>query len=343
MGKTYSCDVDGCDMVFSRDFQLRKHRVEHEDSNKLHYCKWPECDFYTLDSRRLKVHFATHTGEKIHNCPDKTQVLGPSGTLEREEACKYTTNDPSMLTKHRVRAHGYIPHPRARSKKTEALEFVFYEATSALTATSDATSHPKKAKRARKQKATVQRSESTQVRAGDTTLDDSLPSTSQEGVSEYEQRNVVSPNATGAGSQAVGFTNSAFEYMAASNPQAHTELLDTDGSKKPTPAPVAPITWAADEPSADVESQYAISPDAGDTTPVGPLQGDFPFDPAINPHLSTFFVEGFASPSTAGTNDPASYNLDPYNFARNSEMNTASAMDSFEGLGWDSLGDLFRL
>jgi len=74
--QTYSCDVDGCGMVFSRDFKLRKHKVKHEDSNRcgypddmtvlnlttidrLSYCEWPKCDFYTLDPKRLVVHFAT--------------------------------------------------------------------------------------------------------------------------------------------------------------------------------------------------------------------------------------------------------------------------------------------
>lgn len=35
--QTYSCDVEGCDKVFSRDYNLRKHKVTHEDPSRCEY------------------------------------------------------------------------------------------------------------------------------------------------------------------------------------------------------------------------------------------------------------------------------------------------------------------
>ena len=35
--QTYSCDFGGCDKVFSREYELKKHNVEHKDSSRYGY------------------------------------------------------------------------------------------------------------------------------------------------------------------------------------------------------------------------------------------------------------------------------------------------------------------
>ena len=63
-------------MIFLQYYQLRKHKVMHEDTdrygylanmtvsnlttvNRSLYWERPKCNFYTLDPRKLEVHFAT--------------------------------------------------------------------------------------------------------------------------------------------------------------------------------------------------------------------------------------------------------------------------------------------
>ncbi|KAF8557169.1 hypothetical protein OG21DRAFT_1494941 [Imleria badia] len=105
MRETYACTFSDCDKVFSRAYELKKHTAEHENPHSVFHC--PRCDFITLTKRSLAVHFANHTGEKDHECPDMIR----SGTLEHR--CDYKTNDPAALTRHRKKIHGYTPRQRA--------------------------------------------------------------------------------------------------------------------------------------------------------------------------------------------------------------------------------------
>ena len=58
------------------------------------------------------------TGEKIHRCPHMISLVDFSGSQAREERCEYRTNDPAALTRHRKKAHGYVPLPN-RSRATK--------------------------------------------------------------------------------------------------------------------------------------------------------------------------------------------------------------------------------
>ncbi|KAG8221698.1 hypothetical protein J3R82DRAFT_1985 [Butyriboletus roseoflavus] len=121
MGETYACTFAKCDKVFSKAYELRKHKATHEDPNSVFYCS--ECDFITLQKKNLAIHFALHTGEKIHKCPDIISFVDFSGSPVREERCKYRTNDPAALSRHRKKAHGYIPPPnRTRMAKATPVD-----------------------------------------------------------------------------------------------------------------------------------------------------------------------------------------------------------------------------
>ncbi|KAF8557164.1 hypothetical protein OG21DRAFT_1494936 [Imleria badia] len=116
MSDIYPCTLAGCGMVFSKAFELKKHRVTHEDPDRVFYC--PECNFITLQRKNLAIHVAIHTGEKIHHCPHTINLVDSFESPAREERCDYRTNDPAALTKHRKKAHGYIPPPnRTRATK----------------------------------------------------------------------------------------------------------------------------------------------------------------------------------------------------------------------------------
>jgi hypothetical protein len=195
------------------------------------------------------------TGEKIHHCPDAIQVLGPSGSLNREERCKYRTNNCSLLTKYRKIAHGYLPHLTASSENTGILEsvFVFHDTPSSRPATTSRVSKPK---RARTPKTAVWRAKSTRTSAAGkvkdstghaetTALDGSLPSTSQQGADEYDRANVELPDATDPSS--TGFTNAASvtpngDMASEAHARVHAELPDRTSSNCNTS--VTPISLA---------------------------------------------------------------------------------------------------
>lgn len=100
----------------------------------------PECDFITLQKKNLGIHLAIQqvylfciftlrmfitlscsTGEKVHECPELVTIVGSSGSMTCKERCKYKTNDPAALTKHRKKIHGYIPPPNRRRAAKAAL------------------------------------------------------------------------------------------------------------------------------------------------------------------------------------------------------------------------------
>ena len=67
--------------------------------------------------------FPCSTGEKIHQCPDILSFVDFSGSSVPKERCEYRTNDPAALSRHRQKAHGYIPPPnRARNAKAAPVD-----------------------------------------------------------------------------------------------------------------------------------------------------------------------------------------------------------------------------
>ena len=250
------------------------------------------------------------TGEKNYDCPDTNKILGPSEALNTEEPCTYSTHDPSLLTKHRKKNHGYIPipHPRAPSKKTGGFEIIIENIPAALVATRNSTSRSSKSKRARKAKAAVPRTKSTRTRvagnsgkvkdssdAEDTALEGSLHSTSRQGADECEGAYVVATDPSSA---------------CITNPTSVTPNEN-----------MASVTHGQ---SVDLESLHAT----GSTTPVAPDQGDALFDLATEIDRRTFPAEWPTSASTTGAYDPTTFNPLWYNPSSNSGINT-SAMDGF--------------
>ena len=73
------------------------------------------------------------TGEKRFTCPDTSRVHDEPGSAAREVQCSYQTNDRSLLTKHRIKRHGYIP--RLRSLPTERpVSFTFVSSRQSVAA-----------------------------------------------------------------------------------------------------------------------------------------------------------------------------------------------------------------
>ena len=99
---------------------------------RLFYCKCAGCNFYNLDPRNLVVHFVT--------------------------------NDRSLLTKHRKRAHAYILRLRAPYKGAWTFESVYYNtppspgSTSACATTGNATPRAIKAESAEERTIATQKS-----------------------------------------------------------------------------------------------------------------------------------------------------------------------------------------
>ncbi|KAG8221723.1 hypothetical protein J3R82DRAFT_2011 [Butyriboletus roseoflavus] len=116
MGKTYSCTIPNCGGIFSKAYELKKHKAAHDDPSSVYNCT--QCNFFTLQRKNLVIHVAKHTGEKIHHCPQMVNSIGSAGSPASEERCEYKTNDPAALTRHRKKVHDYIPPPnRCRRSK----------------------------------------------------------------------------------------------------------------------------------------------------------------------------------------------------------------------------------
>ncbi|KAG1871509.1 hypothetical protein F4604DRAFT_816853 [Suillus subluteus] len=96
MPKTYVCSA-GCNQNFANFTELKNHEITH--TMKGYFCMWPGCDFVTKKKCSYDIHTARHAGEKHYICP--------------QDDCDYKTHDPSQLTRHRKKQHGYVPVPRA--------------------------------------------------------------------------------------------------------------------------------------------------------------------------------------------------------------------------------------
>ncbi|KAG1779936.1 hypothetical protein EV702DRAFT_1043319 [Suillus placidus] len=96
--KNYVCSVEaGCNETFTKFVDLKKHEAGHSPNG--YTCHWPGCNFATLIKKNYDIHSAKHTGEKRYICPHD---------------CDYKTHDPAQFTRHRQRAHGYVPLVRGR-------------------------------------------------------------------------------------------------------------------------------------------------------------------------------------------------------------------------------------
>ncbi|KAJ3532854.1 hypothetical protein NMY22_g7575 [Coprinellus aureogranulatus] len=96
--KRYRCSV-GCGKSFSSESDLTRHKETHQPaSEKPHRCPFEDCTYSSWQKTSLRTHLNTaqHNNKKPHKCPDY-------------EICKFETADPSSLTRHRKRKHGYIP------------------------------------------------------------------------------------------------------------------------------------------------------------------------------------------------------------------------------------------
>ncbi|KAF8436241.1 hypothetical protein L210DRAFT_3648007 [Boletus edulis BED1] len=109
MPETFPCTFADCGQVFSKAYELKKHKATHDDPDSVHHC--PNCDFITLQKKSLAIHVANHTGEKNLECPEMVTV----GNSERR--CDYKTHDPAALSKHRKKVHAHVPQSnRSRPK-----------------------------------------------------------------------------------------------------------------------------------------------------------------------------------------------------------------------------------
>ncbi|KAG2035113.1 hypothetical protein BDR03DRAFT_983895 [Suillus americanus] len=97
MPKSYVCPA-GCNETFSKFTDMKKHEILHTLDG--YFCTWPGCYFVTRIKASYDIHSAKHAGEERYICP--------------HDACDYKTHNPSLLTKHRKKEHGYVPLPRGR-------------------------------------------------------------------------------------------------------------------------------------------------------------------------------------------------------------------------------------
>jgi hypothetical protein len=287
------------------------------------------------------------TGEKIHYCPDTSQVLGTSESLNREERCNYSTHDPSLLTRHRKKTHGHIPHTRAPSKNTGTFEIVFENISSYYAATSSTTtSRARKPKRVRKPKAAAQRAKSTRTRAAgkvkdpdhaeDTASDSSLPSTSQQGAGGYnvELSDTIVPSPAG------------LTACATPNGDVASEAYAQVRAERPYRTSSNNNTFVASNSLTDAQSLHATAYNSGsysNTTQVAPYQGDLLFDPASIYDWSRFY-EGSTSlfTRTTGMYNPATYypSLNPeINTYATGNLGLYFGQDNLSGFeAWDESG-----
>ncbi|KAF8132837.1 hypothetical protein EV363DRAFT_78773 [Boletus edulis] len=325
----FPCDVAGCGMELSREYELRKHKALHEGSKMMLYCKWEDCEFYTLSPRYFKIHLRTHKGEQPEECTDTITLFDPSGSCYREIQCPYKTHDPSLLSKHRQRAHDYKPIPRARPTPTDTLQFVHYNPLpSSGSTTDDATSRAGKPKRARKRKPAFQRSSSSENADGSsghvmgTAPESCLPRTLQQGANGYGQVDVLSPDTSGP--NVASFTNSVPIHART---QAYAERLEAAGSNSNTWT--APNLMDTHWESTYVASLHATGSYTGSSiTPITPRQpqGHVPFNTATNFQgpWSTFGVEMYTASFTTETYG--------YNHVANAQMqtNTLATTNGFD-------------
>ncbi|TFK27558.1 hypothetical protein FA15DRAFT_701767 [Coprinopsis marcescibilis] len=93
-----------CGIMLSRIWDVPRHMKTHTNT-KDYVCTWEGCDYRAVQKGNLKVHVRQkHTFETLL-CP--------------EEVCihNFSTADPSSLTRHRRRKHGFVPQKRAKTRE----------------------------------------------------------------------------------------------------------------------------------------------------------------------------------------------------------------------------------
>ncbi|KAK7060392.1 hypothetical protein VNI00_001157 [Paramarasmius palmivorus] len=90
MPREYHCDREGCDKVFPRKGDLRRHILGVHDNARAYRCK--KCPKAFNQRSGLQTHENTHTGNKPHKCP--------------AEGCGRGFGDPSSCTRHFRETHG---------------------------------------------------------------------------------------------------------------------------------------------------------------------------------------------------------------------------------------------
>ncbi|KAG1880176.1 hypothetical protein F4604DRAFT_1750841, partial [Suillus subluteus] len=92
--KVYVCSQAKCGETFTKFTEFKRHEARHAETYVVYTCTFPGCDFATLIKRSFDVHSTRHTGEQCYGCPHD---------------CTFRTHDPSALTHHRKKKHGYVP------------------------------------------------------------------------------------------------------------------------------------------------------------------------------------------------------------------------------------------
>ncbi|KAF5364992.1 hypothetical protein D9758_008091 [Tetrapyrgos nigripes] len=99
-----------CEKRFARSGDLRRHEKIHwSEEKKEALGAWQYCSYYPECKRRFLQCSNRRTHERTHN-PEGDSISCPS--------CVYTTTDPSLLFRHRVRLHSYRPRPRNNRTQT---------------------------------------------------------------------------------------------------------------------------------------------------------------------------------------------------------------------------------
>ncbi|KAJ6475580.1 hypothetical protein C8R45DRAFT_1217177 [Mycena sanguinolenta] len=101
----FACSFSRCGWSHSRKSELSRHSLTHlpeaERREISHYCNHPRCGYFTLQLSNLITHQRTHSGDKCKACTE----------------CDYKSTDPSSITNHRKRWHGYVPTRNAKSQR----------------------------------------------------------------------------------------------------------------------------------------------------------------------------------------------------------------------------------
>ncbi|KIK50468.1 hypothetical protein GYMLUDRAFT_51178 [Collybiopsis luxurians FD-317 M1] len=87
-----------CNAVINRKQDFPRHmRIHNENRDSVVFkCPWPGCTYDSLQRSNVETHYRIHTQDKSKACPN----------------CDFAASDPSSLTRHRKRHHGYQPKPR---------------------------------------------------------------------------------------------------------------------------------------------------------------------------------------------------------------------------------------